>query len=505
MTERQVAALAAETSELSLFRGQGQMLPYSAGGVGGSDDLADAELGRAQKVGQLMIAKGERREPVRDYIQNTRSILLAKIAMEDKEKEAQKMREYIDRKEASLNLNKEIYEQDKKMVNDYIDHIKKRADTQKEIADSKAKTRKDMEAQYEELKKDRTKIRKQLSDNKEECRSLKEYKNFIFSLKPDLKEALLQRKQKRRQNLFLTQQREGDEHARQPNPRPVDTNDDELREIREELELSEHDSDTELPTGFNTVKEMMELMEQKETKNFSLIKEARDRENSLERDKKEFEAEHSDKSQMVDQLKEELKELNEEEKRKTLRKDELMSKAISEGLSAPQVSKAAEPADLARLRELKNDIKEGLEDLYNRCRSNGAKALPPAGEAGASRKVTSHLEAITVYVIDLKKTREYKLLNAARTKPQDFKSLLDNERTDKEEMVKKYNEEGRREKEERDKQQKLKLMQKKNVPRFRKVGKEMVRRRMLQSEQSNKPNQNAHKAENTFDDIYFVD
>ena len=100
----------------------------------------------------------ERREPAREFIENSKGILRSKIMIQNKKKETNRMKEYIERKEALLKLNKEIYEQDKKMIDDYINLAKQDANIQKREVTKKIMEREKKEDQLAELKSQQIKI-----------------------------------------------------------------------------------------------------------------------------------------------------------------------------------------------------------------------------------------------------------------------------------------------------------------------------------------------------------
>ena len=292
--------------------------------------------------------------------------------MKDKKNEAQRMLEYIKRKEDILHLNKEIYEQDKKMVNDYVEFMKEKAEKQKENADAKSKIRQYKELQLDKLKRDRIDLKKKISENKEECRQLKDYKDFIFSLNPSIKDEIMSRKRKHKTGTFVTETKDGKQSNKANVAEAPVIKDEELKEIKEELELSEHDSDTEIPTGFASVDEMLNLMQQKEVKNLSLINDAQTRESSLERARKEFEYKIEDKKRAQAHIEETLKELGEEERRKAARYSELVKRAGNNEvtLSDSSAIPIKEQKEAIRITEAKRTVKILTKAIYDFCYGN---------------------------------------------------------------------------------------------------------------------------------------
>ena len=228
--------------------------------------------------------KEDKRESVRDYIQNTREILLAKIAMTDKKAEAGRMQEYIKQKESVLNLNKEIYEQDKDMVSKYVEFMKSKAYNKKREVDDKSKARQDQEATLERLIQFRTNLKRNLNENKEICASYKADTDFMKSLNSDITKTKEEPKVRKSKQAFITEQNNPKEKEVESK---LDITDKELRELKEEYDLSENDSDKEILPEFSSPEEMLELMNKQAMVNLTLIQDVQKREESLERMKKE--------------------------------------------------------------------------------------------------------------------------------------------------------------------------------------------------------------------------
>ena len=104
------------------------------------------------------------------------------------------MKKDLERKEALLKLNKEIYEQDKKMIDDYINLAKQDANIQKREVTKKTMEREKREDQLAELKRQQIILKKKIAEGKEDYRTLLEYKKFMLELDPDLCKVLNKRK-----------------------------------------------------------------------------------------------------------------------------------------------------------------------------------------------------------------------------------------------------------------------------------------------------------------------
>jgi hypothetical protein len=80
----------------------------------------------------IYLQQTEKRESVRDYLDNIRHILLAEMSINDKKEETQRIRELIKLKEDKLNLAKKQFESDVKRFTNYLDTIKRNAEEQTE-------------------------------------------------------------------------------------------------------------------------------------------------------------------------------------------------------------------------------------------------------------------------------------------------------------------------------------------------------------------------------------
>ncbi len=282
-------------------------------GIGLDDEGKELATIKDRRGRWSAVPKEDRRESVREYIQNTRSILLARIAMNDKKREAERMREYIAQKESVLKLNKEIYDQDRKMVNEYVEYMKDKANAQKEKADETARKRKEKEDELESLIRKRTELKKVLGENKERCGTLKGFVDFIFSLNPDLEKQILERRNKRAASSLLLEKGEKGTAAE------GETTDEEVKEIKRDYGLSENDSDTEISPGFTSPEEMIAVMQKQASENFALIQDVQKREESLERMRKQHSQKMSEKKVLLARIENDLRELEEERKRKNAR------------------------------------------------------------------------------------------------------------------------------------------------------------------------------------------
>ncbi len=489
-----------DSAELSLYRQRGRLAALP----GTTRSKECDELGRSAKHRQLSVEGCDKKEPVHEYIQNTRGILMAKLMMEDKKKEAEKMTEYIQRKEDILKLNREIYEQDKKMVNDYVEYMKDQADQQKQKTDSVIKVRQNKEAELEELRRRRTEMKKRISEDREECRTLMDYKKFIFELNPAVRDEIEKRKGKRRAAAtFMTQQQQQEERKDQPEfSRRIA---EQLRELKDELDLSENDSDTEIPTGFTNVDDMLSVLQQKETKNLALIMQTRKTQDELEQARKEYSRVVDERREALEHIRRVIGDLTDEEKKKQSRLRELMEREqarMADGTRTPRT--AAKIAE--RVKEMKKELAALVREIRKVCFPNNKfQKEGGAEEPYTLQKMLGDLKQITEYMVTLKQTREWKILDAAQTQKNGAADIIKMEDTEARKWRETLADESRRQAEVEDARKKAEAQARRNIPRVQKLPKELIQKRLLQTKVEKKDNDKDKNRGNEFDDRYFVD
>eukprot|EP01022_Parablepharisma_sp_SALTPOND_P006551 TRINITY_DN1265_c0_g2_i1.p2 TRINITY_DN1265_c0_g2~~TRINITY_DN1265_c0_g2_i1.p2 ORF type:complete len:618 (+),score=115.76 TRINITY_DN1265_c0_g2_i1:2225-4078(+) len=499
--ERQIAIMTSDANEIALYKGKELALPYLNQGLVPVDETRElTELKRRRETWSA-VPKEDRRESVREYIQNTRSILLARIAMKEKKQEAERMREYIQQKESVLNLNKEIYEQDKKMVDRYVSFMKDKAYAQKVKADTATKERKEKELELEQLIRHRTDLKKRLGEDKEKCATYKVYVDFMLSLNESIKKEINERREKR-PGVYVTQQgvKEKDVEVRS------EIMDEELNEIKRDLGLSENDSDTEIPPGFSSVEEMLALMQKHEANNLRSIQDAQKREDSLERVRKQYVQKAAEKNKLLEHIRKDLKELAEEEKKKMARLKELNQKMESDTLdmAASEFSTEEKRKQAQMMKDLKEKIKKGVVQIKNELAANklDPKHKELYSEDKSGKDIPTILEYITSRLMELKMLRDWKFIGSSETE----KEALRKKESDE-------NAEMKRERAEAVRKKNISLAEKKKsdlianwkIPRFKKYGKEMMKRKMLKEGPKKKDENKVQKVDDEFDDKYFID
>lgn len=455
----------------------------------------EQELLRKRKERWSAAPKGDRRESVREYIQNTRNILLTRITMNEKQQEAKRMQEYIQQKESVLNLNKEIYDQDKNMIDKYVEFMKNEALLKKHEVSSKAKIRHDKETELEDLIQIRTKLKKTLSENKETCANYKSYTDFLHSLNPEGKRVV---DKPRRKGFFVTDrgQDKGAEYCRKESL-PADKD---LAEIRNELGLTEYDSDTEVQPGFASVREILELMDKLIAGNLSLIQSTQKREESLERIHKEYSHAIGEKSTILESIRNDTRELADEERRKMLRFTELKERMESDILVTNTRMFASEKMkeQVEAVKRLRGTIK-GLIWAAREVFTPADKQRTREVAGTFDKDMVAVLGDVTACVLRLKMVRDWKFMTEGSA------SLLKREMEEKDRQKQRMAEEAIKKNAILAEKKREDLLRSWKVPRYRKHGKEIMQKKVLKGKQRRVATAKEQKVDNEFDDKYFVD
>ena len=374
------------------------------------------------------------------------------------------------------------------------------SEKEKNKADSAAKTRKEKETQLENLIRKRTELKKSLGDNKEECGLVKGYVDFIFTLNPHIKEEITERRKKRAKDVFLTQQRDGEEKFV---PKYGDNIDEEFKEIKRDYDLSEHDSDTEIPTGFSNFQEMLDLFKQHAAKNLSLIEEVQNREKMLDEDKKKYEKEIGGKLIRVNKIKDELHDLGEEEKRKAAKLSELTSESKSDVPRAVSAS-STEAQAIVDVPALKTRIRNKVRRLYIFWTTGRYIETKELTDIDSGKSISGMLETITECLLRLKQLRDYKFMLAMK-KEDTMKALIDDENKKNEEVKQKRAEAIREKNINAAEKKKDDLIANWKITRYRKFGKETMKKKVIRAGPKKKIGTNVQKVEDEFHDKYFED
>eukprot|EP00826_Nyctotherus_ovalis_P015215 TRINITY_DN14307_c0_g1_i2.p1 TRINITY_DN14307_c0_g1~~TRINITY_DN14307_c0_g1_i2.p1 ORF type:complete len:533 (-),score=179.69 TRINITY_DN14307_c0_g1_i2:38-1636(-) len=399
-----------------------------------------------------------RREPARIAIEKSREILLAKLRVQDKLRETQRVKEYIERKESLLKLNKELYEQDKKMVEDYIDYAKKEAVVQKFKTAGKTVEREKKLEELTELRNEQIRLKKKLDESKEEYRVLIEYKDFMLQLDPSLK------KQLKHNNFFMTQ-------------------DDPEHQTNEGGHKDEFEA--EIPVNFTSPEEVLSILYTLERKSLSMIYELQKREEELEKLHKETEFKMQAKKARLEKIREGV-----------------MHAAIKETRRRNYLNRLQETATIKEHqdRQTIRDTKKLIEDIIKSIHYEYVDGK----RRSEGKRMTSlqQLEEITGLLLRLKEIRVYRVNKALRKKgPEDLfaREEAERKRMQEADMAEKHRAMA-------EEQQRKKLESKKwdNITRTRKTLKEMMRRIRLSKTEKKAVSQEKEEVDDPFNDKYFI-
>ena len=479
--------------------GNADMLPYLYPDI--KDESKKYTEIKSNRCRWAATPKEDKRESVRDYIQNTREILLAKIAMTDKKAEAGRMQEYIKQKESVLNLNKEIYEQDKDMVSKYVEFMKSKAYNKKREVDEKAKARQDQEATLERLIQFRTNLKRNLNENKEICASYKADTDFMKSLNSDITKTKEEPKVRKSKQAFITEQNNPKEKEVESK---LDITDKELRELKEEYDLSENDSDKEILPEFSSPEEMLELMNKQAMVNLTLIQDVQKREESLERMKKESRIKIETKEKILETIRNDIKELGEEERRKLARLTELAERTESDAMNSLATKYASENhmeqsgMELKRKKEIAALI-ASIKNIFTLKDKFGQRAKTAGTVSESTEDVVYNLTFITDCFIKLKMIRNWKFMTIPAS------TLISDELKTKDAMKLLAAEDARIKNMELMRKKRSDLIKNWNLPRFTKTGKETMRKKVMKDKITKKKIKKEEKIEDEFDDKYFID
>jgi len=420
----------------------------------------------------------ERREPVRSKIEKSREILLVKLAVQDRLKETNRMKEYIERKEALLKLNKELYDQDKQMIDDYINYAKRDAVLQKVKSYQRFAEREQLETRLGELKSYQILLKKEIEDNKEKYRTLVEYKNFMLILDPELKRAMSKK--------FFMTEHDGDSEVKRVKDNPM------IKDLEDEFGLNPDDSDTEFPVKFSSSKEVVDILDRIELDNLGMINELQKRKEELENIRRQAKAKLIVKKARLDKVKEDVQQAKVEELKKKEHLEEL-KKSIYLITEEEQKSKA-----VLKEEEVKREIEYLIKEICQEC------LLYKKVKDSKQRTLIQQLELITNFLMKLKEIRTYKINKALRVSKKELTDLLKSEDEEKKreneralvEKNKMIAEELERKRSEASKWD--------NVTRTKKTMREMMRRARLNSVEKKVVIKEEEEVDDMFNDKYFI-
>lgn len=484
---RELYALCESLSTTVKEVGESLQLPEIAGhkkkALGGSFSLRAplAETSRGSLSGdhQQSFSNGsltERREPVRCTIEKSRGILLTKLAMQDKLREAIRMREYIERKESLLKLNKELYDQDNRMIEDYIEHAKRETALQRIKTAHKVLERERQENDLNELKRQQILLKKEIDDNKEKYRMLVEYKEFMLLLDPELKKRL-----RRKRKFFMTQSDSNCEVYKSSTD-PV---------LKDEFDLSENDSDTEIPVRFSSAEEVIDTLLKMESDNLMMINESQRREEELDRSRKDIESKLAAKRDRLAKAKEAVAQSRLEEARKQEQLKELKTASLPALEEETQLP--------GKTEEAKRQVEALIKSIYHEC-------VASRKGKGEDKRLSAvqQLEGVTNFLMRLKEIRTYRVNRAMRVGKKGPADLFKREEEERKRAQESAAKEKNRMIAEELERRRSEAKKWDNIVRTKKTMKEMMRHIKLVSIEKKTVVKEEQEVDDTFNDRYFI-
>jgi len=448
---------------------------------------------KARRERSSDVTKEGRREPIHEYIKSIRGILLARISMINKKQEIKRMKEYIKKKELTLDNNKKIHEGDMKLIEKYVELIRNKAlKKRKEVAD-KIKLRQSKENTLDELVRIKADLKKALDINKDECALYKSYIDFIKSLTSEANKENVEKF--KRDKTFLTGQ---NNIISKTMPELID---EEIKELEREYGVKEDDSDTEIDPGF-TVQEIFTLMEKQTTENLRLIQELQKKEEALERIKRNSNKIIEEKSKLLKRIHNDINDITEEAKKKQVLFNELAQRleydfpTTSNTFISEELMKEKQRVKQAR-RIIKQEIREIKTIFIN------SDVRHKELDYKANNDELELLAYITDALMRLKMVREWKFLSSENQNVtvKLLKRELEERNRQKQIAADKVKEENlalaRRRKE--------KLQQSLKIARQRIYGKENMKRISQKEGPIKKKHKEVKKIDATFDDKYFIE
>eukprot|EP00826_Nyctotherus_ovalis_P058574 TRINITY_DN8062_c0_g1_i3.p1 TRINITY_DN8062_c0_g1~~TRINITY_DN8062_c0_g1_i3.p1 ORF type:complete len:502 (-),score=81.55 TRINITY_DN8062_c0_g1_i3:78-1583(-) len=396
---------------------------------------------------------------IRDFVESSRGILLARIGINKRRAETERMKKYILEKEKVLELNKELCKQDMQIMNKYIDLVNAEVYNKKKEANNKIKERRAKEFELAEILQQRARLNQQLAKKEEKYLACKPYKDFLLSFTKPEKTAF-----------FITEDA-----------------------IPNTEECDEHfsDLDKEAWPEFPSTKEFLELMDKKERENEMLFNNMQYHNKCLKRQRKKYNAYIKEKERTLQAIKEEAKTLHREEKLKMKVVSELTERIKATRLNLPsiKVTDKEQPMLSKNVKHIKGLIRIYVADInsiFDKTSQN-------------SKGVLTGLRSITDNLLKLKMIRSWKYLAKNR------EDLVKQELAECD-RIKRMKEKKKRAKSVELANKKLEeLKLKLALQRKPKFGKIIMRKSLLKSSINVKRESDMKDAEDEFDDKYFID
>ena len=415
------------------------------------------------------------REPVRGYINNIRNILLSKIAIKERKEEIERMKSYIKRKEATFNANKKLYEQDVRLIDDYISLVRNKANEKRVEIMKKKKEERSKEDILANLKRTGMELRNTLITNEETHNEYKTYVDFLNSLIAEKKKLVIEKTKEDHNTFFMTE-------------KEIDDKEDEVKE-------------DEVSIGFSSAEGVLELMEKQATYNFELLKSVQEREQVLGGMMKNYNEIIEKKQMELESMRSDIAELTKEESQK-LEYLNLFSQQMETNTQVVNPFIEAMNKERIKKKQQIKSLKKTMKEEINNIRIIFKPNNDDKDSIFRHKDIIYTLKFITDTFLKLKMIRDWKFMSSKGTEEEN--KLLKRELEEKDRM----NELAAAEKLQRNKQleqeRQNKLRDNLNIARTRKFGREMMQRRMLKVKVGKIEHKELRQVDETFNDKYFV-
>eukprot|EP00826_Nyctotherus_ovalis_P039732 TRINITY_DN3839_c0_g1_i5.p1 TRINITY_DN3839_c0_g1~~TRINITY_DN3839_c0_g1_i5.p1 ORF type:complete len:524 (+),score=149.48 TRINITY_DN3839_c0_g1_i5:192-1763(+) len=391
----------------------------------------------------------ERKETAKEYIRNSRRILLSRILSHSKREETERMNKSIEEKGEKIRQSKERYKKEMSVIDTVVESAKAKASEQQMRSKRKTFERQIVEDNLEQLKTKHVLLKREVKMKAEKYKTLLEYKDFMLTLNPKFKET--------HKGFFMT------EHG--------DKNDnEELDVIRSSLECED-----EIQLNLSPPEGIINLLQKMEAESILLLQQLNERELILKQVKDRHLEEIQEKQQILAALKKHTVTLTHKVNSKQSELD-----AIANYASIKENTAQAIP------------VKKQIKDLIRNIYSDYIKSKKD------NSSTISMLAEVTSFIINLRSIRTYEMIKGERVsellKKEEGVRKLEQERA----VMEKGEAMRKREIAIRSEMKKWEAVQ-----RFKKSPKELMNKIII-NKAKRVAVQKKEQAEDAFDDKYFI-
>ena len=397
----------------------------------------------------------ERKETAKEFIKNSRKILLSRILVLNRKEEAEKMSKCIEKKEEKIKKSKKAYERQMSTIDQFIDNAKVKTKEQETRTNQKTLERQMIENKLEQLKVKRGLLKRDVEVKEEEYLRLLEYRDFMFTLDPTLKK----RGKVKNKNIFMT---EHNEEA-------------EIKQFKEKLELDK--AEDEIKVNFKSPEEVIKILKRMEMENIQLMELINYNETLLKQIKEQHLIEIQEKQHILTITKTQIQQIIDEEQAKKQDLDHI-----------PREINVEDD------KEVKAKIKELIKSThksYVQLKKN------------EKRTIIGKLIDITNLLIKLKNIRTYKILKGERMGEKVIAGLLKREEDERKLMEENAIIEMRIKMKEKEMQKKNEKKKWETIKRYKKTPKELMNKVII-NKIKNLISIKKEQPKDIFNDMYFV-